>query len=162
MHYDTIAFMETLLLQLASPQDIECLSALENSIFSLPWSSNALREAMQSGKEFWIAYLDDEPVGYCGIFNTIDTVEILNMGVLAAARGRGIGARLLHQAILRGRVWGCEKVCLEVRESNQQARYFYEHQGFKVLGLRKQYYPPIDPGSVDFETAVIMVYFLDN
>jgi ribosomal-protein-alanine N-acetyltransferase len=59
--------------------------------------------------------------------------ELLNLAVRPEARRRGLGRALL--ALLAGR-----KVWLEVRESNQAAIRFYESQGFRVYGRRRQYY----------------------
>ncbi|MGC8759450.1 MAG: GNAT family N-acetyltransferase [Bryobacteraceae bacterium] len=70
--------------------------------------------------------------------------ELLNLAVHPEARRRGLGRALL--ALLAGR-----KVWLEVRESNQAAIRFYESQGFRVYGRRRQYYRrPV-------EDAVLMV-----
>ena len=162
MPYDTIGTMEKLSLKLATLKDIQDLSRLEQAIFPTPWSLQAFQEAFDAGKEFCIAYLDGQPMGYCGLFNTIDTAEILNIGVLAEQRGKGVGATLLGYAITRARIWGCEKLCLEVRESNLPARHFYEKQGFKQLAVRKNYYPSLDLNNPSLEAAIIMVYFLDN
>ena len=72
--------------------------------------------------------------------------EILNLAVAAGVRGQGIGRQLLSDALERHKgEW-----FLEVRESNESARRFYERLGFKTVTQRLQYYsnPP--------ETAIVM------
>lgn len=72
--------------------------------------------------------------------------EILNLAVAPGVRRQGIGRQLLGEAI--GRHAG--QCFLEVRESNEAARRFYERLGFKVITTRLQYYanPP--------DTAIVM------
>lgn len=56
--------------------------------------------------------------------------EVIEMLFLdPQARGRGIGARLLRFALDS---YGASK--LDVNEQNEQARGFYEHMGFRVVG----------------------------
>jgi ribosomal-protein-alanine acetyltransferase len=72
--------------------------------------------------------------------------EILNLAVAPGVRRQGIGRQLLSDALERH-----EGECfLEVRESNEPARRFYERLGFKTVTERLQYYsnPP--------ETAIVM------
>jgi ribosomal-protein-alanine acetyltransferase len=72
--------------------------------------------------------------------------EILNLAVAPAFRRQGIGRQLLSD--LRARHPG--DLFLEVRESNEPARRFYERLGFAMVTKRWQYYdnPP--------ETAIVM------
>ena len=72
--------------------------------------------------------------------------EILNLAVPPAVRRQGIGRLLLSDA-LRRHTGEC---FLEVRESNESARRFYERLGFRTITRRLQYYanPP--------ETAIVM------
>ena len=67
-------------------------------------------------------------------------VEIYNIAVRKDLRRAGIGKKLL-QAVLAevgGKISG--HVWLEVRRSNVSARKFYEANGFKVFGERKNFY----------------------
>lgn len=60
----------------------------------------------------------------------------LGMGLLAEARGRGIGSRLLRAAIARCRRRGIEKIELQVMASNRAARALYRKFGFRQEGRR--------------------------
>ena len=64
-------------------------------------------------------------LGFAGVSG--ETIEMLFLG--PSARGRGIGARLLRLAL---DTYGACK--LDVNEQNEQARGFYEHMGFEVVG----------------------------
>ena len=63
-----------------------------------------------------------------------------NIVVSPAARRTGIGKRLLDALLQAARETNNAAVFLEVRESNHEARAFYEHVGFKLDGRRKSYY----------------------
>ena len=72
--------------------------------------------------------------------------EILNLAVAPGVRRQGIGRQMLSDVLVRHK----GECFLEVRESNESARRFYERLGFKTVTQRLQYYsnPP--------ETAIVM------
>ena len=57
------------------------------------------------------------------------------MGVVPDYRGRGIGARLIDQALTRAFATGFVRVELSVRADNQRAVQLYEKVGFVREGL---------------------------
>jgi ribosomal-protein-alanine N-acetyltransferase len=75
--------------------------------------------------------------------------EILNLAVAPDARRQGIG-RQLWAAYLAGNPG---EVFLEVRESNEAARRFYERLGFELVTKRLQYY------SNPAESAIVMKHY---
>lgn len=66
--------------------------------------------------------------------------ELENIVVSRSEQRKGIGRHLLNALKLAASETNCELVFLEVRESNQAARAFYERAGFKREGRRKSYY----------------------
>jgi [ribosomal protein S18]-alanine N-acetyltransferase len=66
--------------------------------------------------------------------------EIENIAVAGPARRRGLGTRLLGELLNLARVQNAAAVFLEVRESNQAARAFYEKWAFVESGRRRGYY----------------------
>ena len=74
--------------------------------------------------------------------------EILNLAVAPERRREGVARALLNAwlAEYTGDVW------LEVRESNQEARTFYQVLGFQVVGSRKEYY------QAPLETAIVLKF----
>lgn len=94
-----------------------------------------------------VAVQDSEVVGFLVARETAaGEQEILNLAVDPGWRRRGIGSALVQE------LFGVDPVAvfLEVRESNQAARAFYEGIGFRPVGLRRNYYS--DPT----ETAIVM------
>jgi ribosomal protein S18 acetylase RimI-like enzyme len=62
----------------------------------------------------------------------------LGMGVLQGHRGKGIGTRLMEDAILAAKEFGLERVELEVYASNVPAVNLYEKRGFVHEGVKKK------------------------
>ena len=97
--------------------------------------------------ECWVAEQDSAVVGFVVARPVAEREwEILNLAVAPGSRRQGVGRRLLDDVLTRhpGDFY------LEVRESNQAARRFYEGLGFQVLTKRVRYYS--DPG----ESAIVM------
>jgi ribosomal protein S18 acetylase RimI-like enzyme len=98
------------------------------------------------GRPFFVATVDEEVAGFLiGQRLAEGESEILNVAVGPKFRRTGVGRRLveawLHHA--PGDVY------LEVRESNHEARKFYEVLGFEAVGVRPSYYEaPIEPAIV--------------
>lgn len=94
----------------------------------------ALREHPAS--LLWLAYEEDEPVGIATCFLGFSTfaarplINVHDLSVRPAWRGRGIGRALLAAVEAHGRAARCVKVTLEVGELNARARRLYESCGF--------------------------------
>jgi ribosomal protein S18 acetylase RimI-like enzyme len=62
----------------------------------------------------------------------------LGIGIVAEARGRGLGRRLMTEAIGAARRNGMERIELEVFASNTRAIALYESLGFVREGLKRR------------------------
>ena len=80
--------------------------------------------------------------------------ELENIVVSRAAQRKGIGRQLLDALKIASGETKCESVFLEVRESNQAARAFYERTGFQANGRRKSYYSNLSEDAVLYHLAV--------
>ena len=60
------------------------------------------------------------------------------MGVLAAARGQGVGAGLLRELELWAHAHGIHRLELTVMDHNHRARRLYERVGYAVEGRRRE------------------------
>jgi len=84
-----------------------------------------------------LAFVGAEPVGITvGFFglSTFQARPLLNihdLAVVAAYRGKGIGRALLREAENRARGRGCCKLTLEVQDANARARGLYASFGFE-------------------------------
>lgn len=80
--------------------------------------------------------------------------ELENIVVSPAARRTGIGSQLLDALKRAASETNCASVFLEVRESNQAARAFYEGVGFKQDGRRKSYYSSPSEDAILYRLAL--------
>ena len=94
-------------------------------------------------------------VGFIGIWYMADEAHVVNLGVLAEHRGRGIGELLLISAIEQALERRSTAVTLEVRESNYIARNLYTKYGFSERGRRRAYYSDNREDAVIMTTGVI-------
>jgi ribosomal-protein-alanine N-acetyltransferase len=67
-------------------------------------------------------------------------VHINNLAVRPALRRRGLATYLLGRVLQTALEAGGDRATLEVRRSNHAARRLYEGLGFRVRGVRADYY----------------------
>ena len=103
-------------------EDVPSVALLEAECFSEPWSEQQV------------------PVGYCGIYLSLDEGEITNVAVRPECRKQGIADAILDTVFMEAQKRGAEKIYLEVRQSNIPAQQLYEKHGFESCGLRKNFY----------------------
>lgn len=84
----------------------------------------------------FLAFVGNEPAGLATCFRGFSTftarplINIHDLVVPQAYRGRGIGRGLLDAVEGKARAIGCCKLTLEVTEGNAVARHLYEDVGF--------------------------------
>ena len=94
-------------------------------------------------------------MAYAGLWTIMDEGHITNIAVDPSYRRMGIGSRLMESVIEIAQRSKLRGLTLEVRVSNTEAISMYKRFGFKIEGLRKNYY------SDTHEDAFIMWYYLD-
>lgn len=122
-------------------EDISAVEQIERANYSLPWSGNAFREAME--KDYYLflkAEADGVLAGYCGCLRSFEVAEITNVTVAERFRRRGIAGKMLRTLMEQARALGTERFTLEVRRSNDAAIALYQSLGFRQEGVRKGYY----------------------
>lgn len=133
------------------PEDLPEVSALEQEIFSRPWSKDGFEASLRAKNTIYLtARLDGGLAGYCGMIYCMDEAEITNVAVRECCRRKGVASAMLRELIERGNSRGVESFLLEVRKSNAPAIALYTALGFTECGIRKKFYEkPV-------EDAVIM------
>jgi len=132
-------------LRLATPSDISAILALEQQTESAAhWPENTYREMFVPGASARIAIVVENAHQFlCGLVIarvTSRECELENIAVAHNLRRRGAGALLIHSLLAAARERHCDRLFLEVRESNLPARSLYEKCGFKITGRRPRYY----------------------
>jgi [ribosomal protein S18]-alanine N-acetyltransferase len=120
--------------------DAAAIAAIDAQDNPSPWSASSCAESLLHCDAL-VAQDATAVVTAFVLFQVVlDQCEILNVAVDRGARRRGLGARLLQQALLAARARGARNCFLEVRESNHAARQLYRGAGFIEQGRRKGYY----------------------
>lgn len=112
--------------------DIEAWGPLAETLVPLQFQAQeASYAAGFPGAVHDIIEHDGEPVGRCIVWRTDDEIRLVDIGLLAAYRGRGLGtsiiASLRDEAVRDGKV-----LRLHVDMLNQGARRLYERLGLHV------------------------------
>ncbi len=124
--------------------------ALESECFSMPWSKRSIKNELSNPlARFFVAYENDCVVGYVGMHIVLDECYITNIAVRKDNRNNGIGTNLLETAIDCAENCRARFITLEVRQSNLVAIKLYEKLGFKLQGIRKNFYEsPLENGLI--------------
>lgn len=121
--------------------DVEAVSRIEQETFSMPWSPRDFLEMVEADYAYYyVAEVEGEIVGCCGIRNIAGEGEITNVVVASGFRGRGIGRMLMEHMLTEASCHGMRDCTLEVRVSNTPAIHLYESLGFKSEGIRPGFY----------------------
>ena len=132
---------------------IDALLPYERDMFGTEaWSRASYRaELADARNRHYVAAVDADGalVGWAGVLVVGDTAEILTVGVIPAARRRGIARLLLADLLDHAKTQNAAEAYLEVRTDNDAARALYRSDGFAEVGVRRGYY---DGGRVDAVT----------
>jgi ribosomal-protein-alanine N-acetyltransferase len=129
--------------RLAGSDDLDGVLAVDEASFSRPWTRTMYEAEFlsQPTARLYVLRLDGCLVaGYVATWIVLDEVHINNLAVRPEYRGRGYGSALLTHALAEGEREGAGRATLEVRRSNDAARRLYERFGFRVAGVRRDYY----------------------
>ncbi|EMA08412.1 ribosomal protein S18-alanine N-acetyltransferase [Haloferax denitrificans] len=126
---------------------------IERTCFSEPWPYSAF-ELFVDEPAFLVAVRGGEVLGYV-VADVMpnhgnDIGHVKDLAVRPAARGNGLGRRLLVQSLTAMAIAGAAVVKLEVRASNEPAIGLYRSLGFDPARRVPSYYG-------DGEDAYIMV-----
>ena len=125
--------------------DLDSISDILFSEFDDFWNISTLKSELQNpNSQYIIAKLNDEIVGFGGIWKAVDDIHITNIVVKKNFRRQNIGSILLKQLISLAKQQNIVSITLEVNSNNIPAQNLYEKFGFKIVGLRKKYYNNTD------------------
>ncbi len=136
-------------------EDLQSVMDIERKSFSNPWHLSSFEGEIEnydiSFPYVMISPETGELTGYIIFWQIGEEVQISNFAVHPDLRGKGLGGSVLNRVLGIIKERGARVVILEVRESNNSARFLYEKLGFEAAGIRKNYYSRPD------EDAVVMV-----
>lgn len=117
--------------------------AIERLAYAFPWSRGNFIDSLAAGYEAELRRdaADGALAGYWVAMAGFGELHLLNLTVVPAQQGRGLGRALLERVLARARVLQLDSLWLEVRPSNQRACALYRRRGLRVAGRRRGYYP---------------------
>ncbi len=131
--------------------DVDSVYIVEEDCFTDPWSKESIRKELKNDlARYLVAELDNKIVGYVGVWFVVDEGHITNVAVHSDYRGKKIGDKLVKEMVKLCKESKLVAMTLEVRSSNTVAQNLYRKYGFKMGGIRKEYY------SDNKEDAIIM------
>ncbi len=117
---------------------------IELDCFTIPWTKNDfIKEISENKMAIYVVAVDtetDNVVGYGGMWHIVNEGHITNIAVSPKHRQRGVGKIILSRLVEIAEEKEMIGLTLEVRVGNSAAMKLYSSFGFKVEGLRKNYY----------------------
>ena len=127
--------------------DFNEIEPIYNSDFDDFWETRNLKSELENiNSKYIVAKIDNNIVGFAGIWFSVDDVHITNIVVHKNYRHHGIGSLLLEKLIELAKVK--DSITLEVNTKNIYAQKLYLKYGFKNLGIRKKYYNGVEDGFI--------------
>jgi len=120
----------------AHPGDFPALVALDEAAFDPLWryASQTFAHALENLPYFVAAELAGQTVGYLFSNRQGDTGHLSRVAVHPDYQGRGIGTRLLAEAIEFFRTGKVKVVTLNTQKDNAVSQRLYRHFGFRPMG----------------------------
>lgn len=141
--------MKNLVIEKMTLSDLDEISNVLTTEFDDFWNASILESELNNPySKYIIAKLNNEIVGFAGVLDTVDQLEITNIVVKKNFRNKGIGNMLLDELINIAKESSKKEITLEVNNTNLVAIKLYEKNGFKNVGFRKKYYNNTDDANI--------------
>jgi ribosomal-protein-alanine N-acetyltransferase len=122
-------------------QDLAEVLAIEEAIYTHPWTRGNFADSLAAGYECRSWRLGADLLGYFVLMVAAGEAHLLNLSIAAAWQRQGHGSTLLREAADIARARGARGIFLEVRPSNAGAQALYTRFGFRKIAVRRGYYP---------------------
>ena len=140
------------LVRAARGNDITQVMGLDAAAFEAFWRLN--EEIISTGVRecpcFLVAELDGSLIGYLMADEWNQRVYISRIAVAPGTRRRGIGTRLIYEALILMRRRGLSEALLNTQQSNSHAQRLYEKLGFQLTGETETFWAkPLPPSPTE-------------
>lgn len=136
--------MKRILVRTASAKDWDAIVAIEALSFrEQSWGAKSLRDGLSAPlvSALVAATSAGGPAEGFVLWRTLgDEAEILSIGVVPAARRRGVAEAMMAAALEDARSEGLRAMFLDVDSANEAARALYRKLDFYEVGRRRRYY----------------------
>lgn len=121
--------------------DLDSISDILTCEFDDFWNYNLFKSELENKNSMYIvAKLNNQIVGFAGIWFSVDDIHITNIVVKKNCRNQKIGSLMLNNLIELCENRTQKSITLEVNSNNIPAQKLYQKFGFKNVGIRKKYY----------------------
>lgn len=122
------------------------VSDIEKDVIECPWSQTSIEEICQNKSALCRVCLDKngDVVGYYTMYIICDEGNINNIAVAKKMQKNGIGNILMQDMTNQAKILDIKALTLEVNINNIIAERLYEKFGFKIQGIRKNFYNNTD------------------
>jgi [ribosomal protein S18]-alanine N-acetyltransferase len=122
---------------------------IENAVYPHPWSRANFEDSIKTGYQMQVLTTglatdsapDADILGYFIAMKGFEEVHLLNITVAEPFQRQGWAKLMLDALAVWSRGQGAAWLWLEVRGSNERALQVYKARGFKLVSVRKDYYP---------------------
>jgi ribosomal-protein-alanine N-acetyltransferase len=128
---------------LSDSADLEGILEVDQASFVRPWTRAMYDAELRNpavSRIFVIRTAHWRVAGYCAAWFVSSEVHINNLAIRPEVRRLGLATFLLGKVLEAARAAGAQSATLEVRRSNVPARALYEGLGFRIRGVRRDYY----------------------
>jgi ribosomal-protein-alanine N-acetyltransferase len=134
--------------------DASAMARLHARCFAPGWDEQAMRALLTApGALGRIAETEGDMIAFALLRRIIDEGEVVSMAVAPDWRRRGLGCRLLADALAAAATHGVRRVTLEVAADNAPAQALYRRLGFAAVGRRRAYYGGVDADVLALDLA---------
>ena len=137
--------------------EIPSVLFIEEHNSDYPWTQLQFTTSIENSNNLsYCLSLKGKTIGYLIAMLTLDTADILNIGIESNFKRQGHGTALLNHFIGDLRKRNISEILLEVRAGNKSAIQFYKKQGFEKISVRENYYMKNSKNQSQREDGIIM------
>lgn len=147
--------MDNITISIMTLPDLDSISNILTYEFDDFWNYNVFKSELENeNSKYVVARLNNEIIGFGGIWFSVDDIHITNIVVKKTYRNQKVGSLILNVLIDMCKNHVQNSITLEVNSNNIPAQKLYQKFGFKIAGIRKKYYN-------NTEDAIIMTKTLN-
>lgn len=122
-------------------EHVDGIMEIERDSFAIPWTRKSVEDELKNKLAIYVVAMEnDKVIGYGGMWHVVTEGHITNVAVHRDYRQKGVGDAIIKRMIEIAEEKEMIGLTLEVRKSNKAALGLYTKNGFKLDGIRKEYY----------------------
>lgn len=128
-------------IEMMNKSHIDGIMEIEKESFAIPWSRSSIEKELKNNFAIYAVAIENNKVlGYGGMWHVVNEGHITNIAVHKDYRRKGIGQAIIEKLVEIAEEKEMIGLTLEVRKSNTPALELYKKNGFKLEGIRPEYY----------------------